>query len=829
MSDELTEEAMETWRAGMIEKSPTFQFWDTVLHLELLGLIFVRAHRKKDFKLYVEALKAITPWFFALDHQNYARWLPVHIMDMEHLPDTILKEFQENGQWALSKSSRRFSALPIDQVHEQNNALVKDDGGAVGLMENPHAFRTWMLAGPELARLLKEFEADIVEESENDLHHEEGCTFQENFKKQTAALISSIKSLGNPFLEAGSQLLNIDSRDVLPDEVVKTVRTIESIAKQQYDTYRQSVLEKDGKASIHDPISRNSLRLFKCPTTKTRQLSKTKDLKDDVTLFSKLYIAAQDRESDLGNFFQHENHPYPPSLSDRGTLRTGTKSDLLSCLVPVPRPIPVVPEVASTSDSPGAAGTSDTPGADDETLDPCDFDDLDIDLNDRVDVLEVSPDVLESLSDIPTTLVDPVTDAEPPSSFDVIVLDGMAVLHFLDPRGSSTFQEFADNVFLPYLSHQLRTTKRLDVVWDAYIADSLKQSTRERRGKGVRRKVEKNTRMPNKWQEFLQDPENKTELTKFLTDAIANAQIPPEKVLVVTAGVETITKGTVGSIPDCQQEEADTRMVFHLLDAVKSGSAECLVRTVDTDVICVLIGKFHSLQEHCPQLSIWVAFGTGKKFVHLSINAVIDSLGKDKAEALPSFHAYTGCDCVSSVFGRGKRTAWEAWRCLPDVTKAFQQIMKDPFCNITEESEHFKLLEHFTVIMYDKTSSLESVNECRRALFCQKGKSMENIPPTQAALLQHSRRAIYQAGIWATADQAQDDLPSPELWGWTKSSGTWKPYWTSLQHVSKACRELIRCGCKTKEGCTPVAAKCSCLKNGPGWTCTELCSCHCKK
>ena len=73
--------------------------------------------------------------------------------------------------------------------------------------------------------------------------------------------------------------------------------------------------------------------------------------------------------------------------------------------------------------------------------------------------------------------------------------------------------------------------------------------------------------------------------------------------------------------------------------------------------------------------------------------------------------------------------------------------MKDPFCNITEESEHFKFLEHFTVIMYDTTSSLESLKECRRALFCQKGNSIDNIPPTQAALLQHSKRAIYQDGI----------------------------------------------------------------------------------
>ena len=830
MSEAHTEEAMEAWRAEMIAKSPTFQFWDTVLSLELLGLTFVRAHRRKDFALYVETLKAITPWFFALDHQNYARWLPIHIRDMEHLPGTVLKEFNENGQWAVTKSSRRFSALPIDQVHEQNNALVKSEGGAVGLTENPHGFQKWMLAGPEQARLLKEFEAGIVEESEDDLHHEEGLTFQENFKKQTAAMTSTIKNMGNPFLEAGSQLLNIHSRDVLPEDVVQTVRTIESIGKQQYDSYRQSVLEEGGKTSIHDPIRRNSLRLFKCPTTKARQSSKTKDLKDDVSLFSKLYIAAQDRESDLGNFFQHENHPYPPSLSDRGTLRAGTKSDLLSCLIKsCPRPVPVVPHAASTSHNPGAVGISDSPGVDNDTLDPYDFDDLDIDLNDRIDVYEVPSDILESQSDTPTTIVDPATDAEPPSSFDVIVLDGMAVLHFLDPRGSSTFEEFAHNVFLPYISQQLWNTKRLDLVWDCYTEDSLKECTRERRGKGVRRKVEKNARIPTKWQEFLQDPENKTELTKFLSDTIANAQIPPGKVVVVTAGVKTITRGMAESIPDCQQEEADTRMVFHLLDALKTGSAKCLVRTVDTDVICILIGKFHSLQEHCPQLSIWVAFGTGKKFMHLSINDIIHGLGKDKAEALPAFHAFTGCDCVSSFFGRGKRTAWEAWRCFPEVTRAFQQIMNKPFSQITEDSEQFKLLEHFTVLMYDKASNLDLVNECRRVLFCQKGKSMENIPPSQAALLEHSRRAIYQAGIWATADQTQEDLPSPETWGWSKYSGTWKPYWTSLQHASKACRELIQCGCNTKAGCIAVAAKCSCLKNGPGWTCTELCSCYCKK
>lgn len=46
-----------------------------------------------------------------------------------------------------------FSSIPIDQAHEQNNACIKGDGGAVGLTDNPSALRRWMVAGPEVARV----------------------------------------------------------------------------------------------------------------------------------------------------------------------------------------------------------------------------------------------------------------------------------------------------------------------------------------------------------------------------------------------------------------------------------------------------------------------------------------------------------------------------------------------------------------------------------------------------------------------------------------------------------------------------------------------------
>jgi hypothetical protein len=56
---------------------------------ETLILIFIRAHREKNFQMFVEVLEELAPFFFALDHVNYSRWMPVHIRDMKSLPDRL--------------------------------------------------------------------------------------------------------------------------------------------------------------------------------------------------------------------------------------------------------------------------------------------------------------------------------------------------------------------------------------------------------------------------------------------------------------------------------------------------------------------------------------------------------------------------------------------------------------------------------------------------------------------------------------------------------------------------------------------------------------------
>ncbi len=128
-------------------------------------------------------------------------------------------------------------------------------------------------------------------------------------------------------------------------------------------------------------------------------------------------------------------------------------------------------------------------------------------------------------------------------------------------------------------------------------------------------------------------------------------------------------------------------------------------------------------------------------------------------------------------------------------------------------------VERFVVLLYDRTSDILNVNDSRKHLFIQKARSLENFPPTQEALNQHTRRAIYQAYCWNRALLAQQELPNPADWGWKKENSTgWEPRWTTLSEASQACYELIHCGCK--KGCTRW---CKCVK--ASLKRTALCHC----
>ena len=79
--------SLEAWVLKSMTTYPTFQFWLNILNLIVLLLKFVSSVRTGDFNLYKQTIHLMCPWYFALNHQNYARWLPIHLRDMEELQE----------------------------------------------------------------------------------------------------------------------------------------------------------------------------------------------------------------------------------------------------------------------------------------------------------------------------------------------------------------------------------------------------------------------------------------------------------------------------------------------------------------------------------------------------------------------------------------------------------------------------------------------------------------------------------------------------------------------------------------------------------------------
>ena len=138
-------------------------YWNIAIELKSLLLTFVRSIRQLNFQLFVQTLREICPWLVAWDLTNYSRWLPVFVKNLEELPtrDPIVYKAFMNGRFTSRKSHSAFSAISDDHLHKQNNKLIKGDGGAVGIFANPTALLKWMVSGPEISRMVYEFEQTV--------------------------------------------------------------------------------------------------------------------------------------------------------------------------------------------------------------------------------------------------------------------------------------------------------------------------------------------------------------------------------------------------------------------------------------------------------------------------------------------------------------------------------------------------------------------------------------------------------------------------------------------------------------------------------------------
>ena len=274
------------------------------------------------------------------------------------------------------------------------------------------------------------------------------------------------------------------------------------------------------------------------------------------------------------------------------------------------------------------------------------------------------------------------------------------------PKIAKTFGEYAEINLLPYFISKLQHVSRLDIVWDQYLPKSVKEHARKVRGEGTRRRVLESTTIPRNWAEFLRSSDNKKELFCFIAEKIASINAGNKQILttyldrILTVHDDGFTDGFTDEINPCNHEEADTRMLLHVAHATAHGHQKVSIRTVDTDVIVLAVSQFQHLQ----LAELWIEFGVGKHYRFMPAHLIADSLGPEKAKALPFFHAITGCDTTSAFAGIGKRTAWDVWNAFPQITTVFSNFSR-PLCELNDS--YLDKIERFVVLMYSKITVLK--------------------------------------------------------------------------------------------------------------------------
>src|SRR6218665_1676936 len=491
--------------------------------------------RTVNFKLYVVTLKSICPWTFALDAVHYSRWLPVFVRDIEELPQRhpgVYAEFIQ-GRFTSNRTTSPFSSMSDDQFHEQNNKIIKSDGGAIGIFDNESALIKWMVAGPDIARIITEFEdvASIGSQSTlQESHHEDTRAFEKRFRTHARQMISGISEEGNPF--ESNQLVSIGSRKLIAtEESVLKVGIAYSERFKQYNEYIELPLNRTER-SIHDIISRNNFKIFNAPVKmKSKTKLKIDELRRDSSLFCKMYIASQNREADVETFFALENQPFPLAISEGGRLRKpNNKADIVHCL-----------------ENCIIEGNRNT------------------DINNK--------------------------------NITAAVLDGAVVVHLLTPKKAQTFLDYYTDIFKPYVSRVLKNVTRIDIVFDRYSLASLKADTRQSRGTGVHIRVTSSTTIPRNFNEFLRVDENKKQLFHFLANQLTGDQYEGKTIVctledqVISSGVHI----DLTIISPSWHEEANGRLLLHVKHAADNGHQYVSIRTVDSDVVVVSVSVFSRL------------------------------------------------------------------------------------------------------------------------------------------------------------------------------------------------------------------------------------------
>ena len=199
--------------------------------------------------------------------------------------------------------------------------------------------------------------------------------------------------------------------------------------------------------------------------------------------------------------------------------------------------------------------------------------------------------------------------------------------------------------------------------------------------------------------DLLNCNQNKEALAIILATQLIQCKKDSQKMYVVNSKGDCMTSNTVPiQHLRSEQEEADTRMLLHGLDATKRGETSTFIQSQHTDVLVLMLWTYKRL---C--LDTTLTAETEGKVRSTPLGPLYEVVGEDLVKALPGFHALSGCDQTDTISGKSKV-------CFSNDLKKAKRPMLDAFFSLgnsdTIPDDMYIKLKRFVFQLYIPSTQL---------------------------------------------------------------------------------------------------------------------------
>lgn len=586
------------------EEGAMAQFWGIYIYLvNRLHRELQRCVKTNDVRSYISIFPKIVEVFFALNRPNYSRWGMLFLQKLETANPAVMT-ILEKGAFSIRRTTRNFSRSAVDLSLEQtvNKDASSSARGIVAFRNSDQALRRWALTMTQRALAVSELKSLVGIEQENGTAAQCHPSQINKDNIQMKALGKTIDTFCNPFSdEAPSTLVNIATgraaNAATQSYLLSTIRRGQEAREkfeEEWDENRKRFTQPIKKVKVANFAAENTKKGPLASASKRAQTN-AENLRD--AFVKMIVVASQDSAVDLRHILKYPIIKYPLAFAHcDGSLVKTDKSSLLHHLEAVQM----------------------------ETINELDHPEL-----------------------------------------YTHVYDGGLLLHSILSQTSigASYASIARTILSVICASK---GKEVHICLDKYLEDSIKGSERKLRGavdsaynitgpeQTIRQSGKKllaNGMFKDQLGRFLLQEwgkehywhilEGKTVIASFGGDCLSFVPDKESHHITVTRPAEY----------QGNHEEADTLISFHVANT--SASHIC-VRASDTDVLVILIGM---LARQRPEVraakTVIMECGMGNSRRYINVSNITDGLEDMKTglpEALPGFHAFTGCDFTSAFY-----------------------------------------------------------------------------------------------------------------------------------------------------------------------------------